>query len=59
MQMILRCPNCGKSLLARTSPSPTSEIISTEAKTCTGCNKKLEISIRVYVKVVEPEKAKS
>ena len=58
MQTIVRCPNCGKSILAKTGAGPTSETVTTELKTCTGCQKKLEISVRITVKVTEPETAK-
>jgi len=58
MNIIVKCPNCGKSILATPNKGgPVSEVITTEQKTCTGCNKLLEIHIKIVARTVKPEEA--
>lgn len=57
-QIVMRCPVCGKGLLAKTGDTVTSEVITTNKKTCTGCGKTLEIKVRVTVEEVKAEGAK-
>jgi predicted RNA-binding Zn-ribbon protein involved in translation (DUF1610 family) len=58
MQIIVKCPECGKGTLAHAGAGYTSEIITTETKKCSGCNAQLEIKIKIVATVVKPEAAK-
>jgi predicted RNA-binding Zn-ribbon protein involved in translation (DUF1610 family) len=60
MNLIVKCPNCGRAVLATPNKGgPVSEVITTDVKVCSGCTKTLEISIRIVVKVVSPEGSKA
>ena len=59
MQIIVKCPECGKGVLAHAGAGYTSEIITTETKKCTGCNEQLEIKIKIVATVVKTEAKKS
>jgi predicted RNA-binding Zn-ribbon protein involved in translation (DUF1610 family) len=60
MNIIVKCPSCGKAILATPNKGgPTSEVITTDMKVCSGCNKTLKISIRILVEVQAPEGAKA
>lgn len=59
MQLIVKCPECGKSILATACKGgPVSEVITTDRRTCGGCNKTLEIQIKIVAKIVKPEDRK-
>jgi len=58
-QFIMRCPSCGAHLLAKAGSGYSSEVVTTESKKCAGCNKDVEITIRIKAKVVEAEKTKA
>jgi predicted nucleic acid-binding Zn-ribbon protein len=59
MNIIVKCPECGRSVLATPNKGgPVSEVITTDRRTCLGCNKTLEIQIKIVAKIVKPEEAK-
>lgn len=58
MQIIVKCPDCGKGLLAHAGAGYQSEVITTEQKICNGCNSTIEIKIKIVASIVKPEGAK-
>lgn len=58
MQIIMKCPECGKGLLAHAGAGYTSEIITTESKKCSGCAAQLDIKIKIVVSAAKPEASK-
>ena len=57
-QIIMKCPGCGKGILAHAGAGYTSEIITTESKKCNGCDAQLDIKIKIVVSVVKQEASK-
>lgn len=57
MNIIVKCPDCGKGILAHAGQGYSSEIITTEKKQCNGCNSTIEIKIKIVASIVKPEKA--
>ncbi len=59
MQIIVKCPNCSKSILATSHKGgPVSEVITAEEKKCPGCLKTLEIEIRLIARIKKEEARK-
>ena len=58
MQIIMKCPECGKGFLAHAGAGYTSEIITTESKKCNGCSAQLDIKIKIVVSVAKTEGVK-
>lgn len=56
MQIVGKCPSCGKPTLVKMGSSPMSEMITNERKKCASCGKELEIDIRIVIKALEPSK---
>ncbi len=54
-QIIVKCPNCSKSILANTGSGYSSETIMAQEKKCSGCLKDLKITIKLVAEVIEPE----
>ena len=57
MNFIVKCPGCGHNVLARSGAEYTSEIITTESKTCPACKKSLRVEIKIKATLIEEKKA--
>jgi len=57
MQVIVKCPQCGRPILAKTGGGPATETVLNESKTCPGCASTVEIEIKIKAKIQKPEKA--
>lgn len=56
MNIIVKCPQCGHNVLARSGAEYTSEMVTTEAKTCPGCQTSLKIEIKIKATAIKEEK---
>lgn len=56
MNIIIKCPQCGKHLLVKAGSGFTSEIVMSEQKICAGCNHPVDIEIKIKAKVAKAEK---
>ena len=60
MQLIVKCPECGKQTLAMAGRGGVpSEVINSEQKDCAGCGKRIKIDIRIKVTIAKAEEAKT
>lgn len=57
MQIIVKCPQCGRHILVKAGGGFTSEIVLSETKICPGCSNSVDIDIKIKAKIQKPEKA--
>jgi endogenous inhibitor of DNA gyrase (YacG/DUF329 family) len=58
MNLIVKCPGCGRHILAKAGSGFASEVALTERKTCPGCAAQVEVKIKIEAKVVKEEAKK-
>jgi len=57
MNLIVRCPNCNKTILVKAGDGYSTETVTAQRKECTGCLKTVEVQVRVSAKIHTPEAA--
>jgi len=56
VQIIVKCPQCGRHILAKIGGGFSSEVVMNETKVCQGCSNSVDIEIRIKAKIQKPEK---